>query len=102
LAHLVGVHELLLGELGHDGATPRRDGHEPLGGESPERLADRSSAHSERGRKGDLVELRARLEAARQDLLAEMREHLLAQCEVAYRDRKSTRLNSSHRTISYA
>ena len=68
-AHLVQLEELVLRERADDGAPARPDGDEPLGREPADRLAKRSAADAELLRERHLSELRAGLQATRQDLL---------------------------------
>ena len=85
LAHLVGVDELLAGELRHNGAAPGRDGHEALRAEPPERLAERPAARAELAGQRDLGELRSGLEPAGEDVLPQAVAHLLPQRAVVER-----------------
>src|SRR5207245_8058015 len=68
----VEVEELVLGEGADEGAAPRANGDEPLGREPTDRLADRPTADAELLGECDLLQLRAGLQALRDDLFPEV------------------------------
>jgi len=85
LAHLVGVEELAARQPRDDRAAARDHRHQALGGQLSERLAQRPAADPQRARERDLAQLGAGLQAARENLLAQVVEHLLAQRAVLER-----------------
>ena len=93
LAHLIGLEELPGAERRDDRAAARADRHEPLGGEPPEGLADRSATDAEGRGERHLGEDRPRREPVGEDLVAQVRVDALPQGEVLDRTRADVRID---------
>ena len=76
---VVDLRDVVARHLGDEGAAPRLHRHQALGGEHLQRLAQRRAADAVLGRQPLLVDPVARLEPAREDLLAQSLGDLLVE-----------------------